>query len=543
MAASDYPNALADPLPHRNAYPLRGRVLGILVLMCLVLRAAMATRLTSVDPDGVLYIQLARALEAGAFSDGTHGMGLNVYPVILMLLHRAGLDWEMAGIVWGVVIASLVVLPLYGWVRRQFNDRVALAAGVLYAVHPTAIAWSPEITRDPTFWFLITLTLYLLWRAVTEVRLRWFVAAGGPLVLAMLTRFEGLVLLIPFVLWTFWRLMALKTARPRLLFGAVLCVTAVPAAALLAACLWLRVPVGELPLRLDPWVRFETWLKYVVGGGSTALAGLNPLVPADVTPMSIGEMLRQFFPIMTRGLGPAFALLMFAGLWFWRRIWARRDHQALFYAAIGVVVGIWVHLWYDRAICPRYALSIVLLASPFAALALVGLARRTVQLAEWLGWRARAKAAAAVLPVALVAAIGVGTAMSSNQRPFALRKLAAELGRWAHQGPWSAPMIVGPVGMTSIVHFYAGKGRYEAFRIDTADAPTIARLVDSYQPDILLLRTTRRIDSEGCEELVARMTDRGFSVVDPVPRPPGSDPVVVLVRGEAGVRVAARAAR
>jgi len=543
MHFPDYPNLLADPFPQRKVYPPHVRVLVILVLVCLALRVLMATRLTSVDPDGVLYIQLAQALEAGDLKQGTQGMGFNTYPVILMLLHRGGLDWEMAGVVWGVVIASLVVPPLYGWVRRQFDDRVALAACMLYAVHPKTIAWSPELTRDPTFWFLVTLTLYLLWRAVTEVRLTWFLAAGVPLVLTLLTRFEGLVLVIPLVLWTFWRLIALESARARLLLGAILCVVAIPALAVLAAWVGLGIPLEDLPLRFDPWARFQTWLAYMVGGPSAARAGLNPLLPADVAPMSLREMLREFFPIMTRGLGPAYALLMFGGIWGWRRVWARREHQPLFYAAIGVLLGIWVHLWYDRAICPRYALLIVLLASPFAALGLLGLVQRTAQLAEWLGWGTRTRIAAAFLPVALVAVVGVGDAMLGNRRPFALRKLAADWGRWIHQGPWSAPMMVGPVGMTSIIHFYAGKGRYEVFRIDMADASEIARLVELHHPDLLLVRTTRRIDAEGCDELVARMKLRGFSEVDPVPRPAGSDPVVVLVRGDAGARVASRVER
>ena len=66
-------------------------------------------------------------------------------------------------------MSSLTVLPLCGWVRRQFNDQTALLAGVLYAAHPVFIQWSPELIRDPTFWLLFMLTLYLLWRAVTEV--------------------------------------------------------------------------------------------------------------------------------------------------------------------------------------------------------------------------------------------------------------------------------------------------------------------------------------------------------------------------------------
>ena len=89
---------------------------------------------------------------------------------------------------WSLLISSLVVLPLFGWVRRQFDDRVALVACLLYAVQPKLIAWSPEIMRDPTFWFLFTLSIYLLWRAVTEVRPGWFVAAGVAVALACLKR-------------------------------------------------------------------------------------------------------------------------------------------------------------------------------------------------------------------------------------------------------------------------------------------------------------------------------------------------------------------
>lgn len=546
MPSSDYPNRLNDPAPHREVYPARLGTLAILVLVCLGLRAGMAARLTSVDPDGVLYIQLAQAWDAGDLRGGTEGIGLNTYPVILMLVHRAGLAWETAGVVWGVVIASLVVLPLFGWVRRQFDDRVALAACLLYAVHPKTIAWSPELTRDPTFWFLMALSLYLLWRAVTEVRLRWFLAAGGSLMLTVMTRFEGFLLLIPLVLWTFWRLLALspglplKSGRLRLVLGVVLCVGAIPALALVAASLWLGSPWDHLPLRFDPWERLQSWLAYLAGGPSAAEASLNPLVPDDVTPMSLRAMLRSFFPIMTRGLGPAYALLMFGGIWGWRRIWARRDHQPLFYAAIGVLVGIWIHLWYDRAICPRYALSIVLWASPFAALGLLGLMRYAARAAERIGWATRGRVAAAGVAVALVVAIGVGDAFLTNRRPFALRKLAADLGRWVHQTRWPAPRMVGPVGMTPIVHYYAGKGRYEAFRIDTADAAEVAGLVERVRPHVLLLRTTRRIDPKGCEALVARMESRGYSVVEPVERPAGADPVVVLVRGRAGVRVATR---
>ena len=63
-----------------------------------------------------------------------------------------------------MTISSLVVLPLWGWVRRQFDDRVALVACLLYITHPKFIVESPEVMCDPTFWFFFTLAMYCMWR-------------------------------------------------------------------------------------------------------------------------------------------------------------------------------------------------------------------------------------------------------------------------------------------------------------------------------------------------------------------------------------------
>ena len=197
---ADYPNALACPGRSRIALKPRTMLLFLLLLCCLIPRIVAATRIAGICPDGVMYIRLATALEEGRFRDAFAGMNLNVYPPILMVLHRLGLSWETAGELWGIAISSLVVLPLFGLMRRQFDDNVAVICCLLYAVHPVFLQWSAELIRDPTFWFFFTCTLYLLWRAVTEVRWGYFLAAGMTLTLAVLTRFEGLFLLIPLVL-------------------------------------------------------------------------------------------------------------------------------------------------------------------------------------------------------------------------------------------------------------------------------------------------------------------------------------------------------
>ena len=59
-----------------------------------------------------------------------------------------------------MLIASLTVVPLWGWLRRMFDDRLAVIACLVYALHGKLIAISPLIIRDSTFWFLLVLTLY-----------------------------------------------------------------------------------------------------------------------------------------------------------------------------------------------------------------------------------------------------------------------------------------------------------------------------------------------------------------------------------------------
>ena len=182
----------------------------------------MAWKLGGLCPDGVFYIQLAQSIEHGHALPAAQ-LPLYPYPMLLALLHRAGLDWELAGTLWGVLMAGLVVLPLFGWLRRQFDQRVALAGCFLYAVHSELIRWSPEVMRDQTFWFLFVLSLYLLWRAVTEVRLWLFIAAGVTIALAAAMRFEGLLLLVPLGLWSCWRWRALGQSRGRLAAGTLCC--------------------------------------------------------------------------------------------------------------------------------------------------------------------------------------------------------------------------------------------------------------------------------------------------------------------------------
>jgi hypothetical protein len=219
--AQKFANRLRTPHAERERPPSAWKTLLLLLLITLFPRALMAWRIPTICVDGALYVSLAQAYEQGDLNPASP-YGLNIYPPILAVLHRSGVPWEYAGELWGVLCGTLVVLPLFGWVRRQFDDRVATVSCLLYAVHPELIEWSPEMVRDQTFWLLFATSLYVLWRAVAELRLRYFAALGFLLPLTALSRFEGTFLLVPLLFWSWTRYRALETGRGRLIAGLAL---------------------------------------------------------------------------------------------------------------------------------------------------------------------------------------------------------------------------------------------------------------------------------------------------------------------------------
>lgn len=209
----EFANEVVDARPTTASRRTRVWLLVGLLICCAAPRVWMAVRLDTLCNDSLFYIELAEGLERGDLEAGLGRLRLNTYPPVLALLHSVGLDWELAGKCWGVAMASLAVLPLFGWLRRQFDEQLAVVGCLLYAFHPKLIEWSPELIRDPTFWLLWTLGLYSSWRAAAETRLSWYLLSGLVIALAIHTRFEGWFLYLPLVGWSACRQLAVR-AQP-----------------------------------------------------------------------------------------------------------------------------------------------------------------------------------------------------------------------------------------------------------------------------------------------------------------------------------------
>lgn len=530
----DYPNGLAAPRPLRAAFGPAWAVPLALFVACLVPRAIMSAKIGSVCPDGTLYIRLAQAIQAGDYRAGFEEMSVNTYPVILALLNQAGLDWETAGKFWGVLLGSLTVLPLWGLVRRQFDERVALVAGLLYAFHPRLIESSPELTRDPTFWFVLTLAIWLAWRAVTEVRWLFFASAGLAFGLAFLTRFEGVFLLIPLVLWSLHRARALEQGRRRLILGSLLMLGLVPAILVVLNVVFLRDTAHWQLIRTRPLELACVWLGLLLGHQPDPATSVACGLAEVPTPIKFREALWLFVHTGEVGLTPCFALLMFGGLAAWRRVWFRSDHQPLFYVALGIAAGIWIHLWCAQSSNHRYLFAIVIMGSPFAALGLLSLGAWVARVTA----RENLRATTACAVFLAVSAVGIGDALCSN---YGFRHAEPQLGQWIRERYGPRPVILGSSGVTPVISFYAA-AEYRSFPPATPDGIILAS-TDIYKPDVILLLVSLHMRSLGAErytQLIERLQGHGFEPANSATLPQGCERLLVLTRKEKGAHLVQR---
>lgn len=545
-------------------------LLASLLICCLIPRAAMALKLQAVCNDAVFYVDLARHYEQGEVAAGLGRLGLNLYPPVLAVLHHLGAGWEDAGKWWGVAVASLAVLPLYGWMRRQFDGRTAFAGAILYAFHPKLVEWSPELLRDPTFWFLWTLALYSSWRAVEELTLRWYLIAGLAIALAAHTRFEGWFLYLPLAAWSVARMVrgeAAGVAWRRIAAGVLLCVVVSPLLVVLINVTLLRgLPRWELGNfeRLDyvaQWLE-ATWSTASSPTGpapevnasddrlspgertpsrgakgdkqATPLQATAPIQPSAEDPtvrMPVARMARLYGNALRRGFGALFGLAWLVGIVVGRRRLLRADHAILFLVAACVAAAAWIHLWYGQATSSRYFLAIVLLACPCSATGGLWVCERLAAVPSGLQsirWRQLAATAAVVL--ATVAA-GVGESLADRHDG---RSREAELGRWllAEFGPKSRLATCGPMPR---IGFYA---QTTPSVLSSADAASIDLRGEPRFDAVVALRSNA--NEPWLEPLVDRMRKSGYRTVDFRQLPGGYKwtDLVVLLRHPAATGLA-----
>ena len=514
--------------------------------------------------DGVIYFHLAEELERGRIDPGdVSHLQAGTFPLVLATLHRWGFEWETAAKIYGVLLATLAVLPLFGWVRRQFDDRVAIIACLLYAGHPKLIEWSPEAVREPSFWFFFLLALYCLWRAVVEVDWKFFAAGGAATALTCLTRFEGWFLFAPWLGWTCVRWWYLQADRRQLLAGALCSLIAVPLV-FYGFGLLLPAEAGWTHMRVAPMQRAVAWLfswqstpqvDAVAPPAEGVAPAAAPIVaqtapPAAVAGMpvtvvqphhpgepdwTVGQTAAVMLNTCERGLTPLFAILMFGGYISRARLFHRSDNLPLLVVVLAVLAGIWIHLWFAHLASSRYALTIVLISTRSAAL---GLSDFGSLAGRWLAgrWPQAARAATAAT-LAVVTLVGTADAVTSD---FKSRESLAQLGKWIQGLYESPPIIVGSESQLAVVGFYA-QGQAQPFPPEM-EGEALANWLAEIEPDVVVI-SKRRQTPEQYQAVLDRLPQLGLELIPAAEIPTPTKNMLVLARSHNATKVLHQAAR
>ncbi len=433
------------------AAPKAGVVVGLL-LLCLIPRIWAGTLHDVLCPDAVSYIRWTEALESGNARVAFQYTGVCLYQPLLLGLKSLPGDWLTLAKWWSVAMATLAILPIYGWIRRQFNETLAIIGGGFYALHPAVIHDSPLIVRDPTFWLLFALGLYTAWRSVSELRYRWFAAFAVVFGLAIHLRTEGWLLAPVLVVWI--------TFRPQQTWGNRF-VTA------LAASLAVAVgPVGgwvvhemmfaPVEKRVQTSMHKETakeeaekTVKSGIVGDKRHLARIEALGEDAVSTAMIMDGTVKSVVRYGKGFGILQLVLAMAGMAHWRLRSFGPSKGALLLLVILSAGAIWACfclIGLDR----RYVVPSVIVSLPAiaAGLCLTAslVARRSTgtHRQEYPFWLYRLLAASGIFLAAVVLA---------SPRP--LLRDQAEIGRWIRANLGPGVRIAMNLKWPSLVEYYS----------------------------------------------------------------------------------------
>jgi 4-amino-4-deoxy-L-arabinose transferase-like glycosyltransferase len=462
-------------------------VLAAIVCTGLLLRIGwMVTQAPVISSDGGVYATMAENLfhRRGLVGtgDGPELLYAPLYPALIATAMLSTGNSELAGHVVSLLSGTVLIVLVYLTARRVYDQRTALFAAALVAVHPLLIALSASVYNEAlylTIWMAIVLCSL---SALERWRIRDSLILGAVIGLAYLSRVEAFAYVLIFAAV----LLAAGLIR-RNLGGAV-----VRAATVAAVFLVVGAPyIGYLykqtdALRLQAkWDINYTMARNRLAGRSYMEAdyGIRPdltvegplLAPnefVNTTPYShtLTDQLSTLASIaehnartvyhfvLDRQIGaPMILALLIVG--FCRTPWsnARLRHEMLLLVMASSIVAVVLTSATGEE---RYIF-------PLVPVLLVWSAKGLVELSQWIaGWeavkdsvRVRPALVAAVLQVSAIAAI-VGPSVKGVQDDFLFwsersgaASAAREAGLWlAQQKPVSSRIAV---SRSAVVPYYA----------------------------------------------------------------------------------------
>ncbi len=240
-------------------------VLAALVAISTIVRAVAGLRVPTpwIAADEMIYAELGRSLwETGRLEilgQDTAFYSL-LHPALIGLplaLFDTAVGYDVARVLQAFVM-SLAAVPVFAWGRRLMSERWALAAAALTLCLP-GLAYSGLLMSETVFYPLVALAAWLAARALTEPTPRLQALLVGVVVLAVLTRLQGVVLVPAIVLAVAIYAAAGRTLTPFARLWPALAALAVVGIGVVAIGFGAYEPVGNTEYAVGDALRFGVY--------------------------------------------------------------------------------------------------------------------------------------------------------------------------------------------------------------------------------------------------------------------------------------------
>ncbi len=166
-----------------------------LLMAGLAVRVPHLTAPYVINPDAIDYINSAKALALGRWTEGFGASHVSIFPVLIALLQPVSGDWLGTARGISVFFGLLTVIPIYLVARKLLEGSWALLPALFYCLCPSLTHYSMDVIREPLSWFLLLLGLWALLRGRESGSGAWFFLAGVTFLMGTANRLDGLVAL------------------------------------------------------------------------------------------------------------------------------------------------------------------------------------------------------------------------------------------------------------------------------------------------------------------------------------------------------------
>jgi hypothetical protein len=171
----------------------RGRhpvlVMFLIVSSGIAIRVFTALNTDVINPDGMEYIQQAKAIYYGDWRLLKSCMPfVSNYPFFIAGVYGFYSDWIFSARLVSIFFGSLTLLPLFFLIRRFADERTSCLCLLLYVFIPFLVSGSADLIRDPVCWFFLVCGLYFF---VTQLGMR---ETGWRRFLALLSSYAFLLM-------------------------------------------------------------------------------------------------------------------------------------------------------------------------------------------------------------------------------------------------------------------------------------------------------------------------------------------------------------